>query len=432
MSAGDAELLLLDAAGFGELRDRVAGLAGPPSGSELSEPGQDLEAELTGGAQATGSLAALAAELAGSRGGGPVRAAVVATDAVGARRTFRVLVELLDAGVTKAFLPDDGVFLGRATTPPRIAYLFPAQGGKVVGGAVWRRYPEAAEVLRAARLADGADAEQPRVVAGSLAAARLLGMAGVDAHVAVGHSLGEFTALSWAGCLDPRALLDLVGERARVMASASAGGGAMAVLGTGADTAAALAVAEDVGVAGDHAPDETVVAGPADAVDRVCEAARGRGFRVHRLRVPHAFHTAHVSGAAEAMGEALGRVRITAPEREVVSTVTGRPVGADDDPEALLREQVRRPVLFRQAVARALRDVDLAVEVGPGRVLAGLAARVVPDVPVLATDTTSPDGAPLLAVLGAAHALGAEVDLKPLLPREEVPHCCAGHAGAGE
>ncbi|GAA2678480.1 MULTISPECIES: ACP S-malonyltransferase [Actinosynnema] len=426
MSAGDAELLLLDAAGFGELRDRLAGLAGPPSGGELPEHAQDVEAELTGGAQAPLPLAALAAELAGSRTGGPVRAAVVATGAADARRAFRVLVELLDAGATKAFLPDEGVFLGRATTAPRIAYLFPAQGGRVVGGAVWRRYPEAAEVLRAARLPDGPDAEQPRVVAGSLAAARLLGMAGVDAHVAVGHSLGEFTALSWAGCLDPRALLELVAERARVMATASAGGGAMAVLGAGSDTAAALAVAEDVAVAGDHAFDESVVAGPADAVDRVCAAARGVGVRVHRLRVPHAFHTPHVAGAGEAMATALGRFRIGPPQREVVSTVTARPA---EDPETLLREQVHRPVLFRQAAALALRDVDLAVELGPGRALTDLVARIAPDVPALATDTTSPTGAPLLAVLGAAHALGADVDLKPLLPREEVPHCCAGHAG---
>ncbi|RKT55217.1 type I polyketide synthase [Saccharothrix australiensis] len=401
----DAELLLVDGPDLDAVRGRLAGLA-------------DRAATLT-----DAGLTDLAGALADEVSGGPVRAAVVATSPDDARRGLARLVELTGSGGTGVFRPEEGVFFDRRTTRPAIAYLFPAQGSRGGGtGALWRRFPVAAGVLRAAGLPSRADRTAPedaqlRVVAGSLAAVRVLATAGVAARIAVGHSLGEFTAFAWAGAMGEDRLLALVAARGRVMARASDGGGAMAVLVADPARATALAHGEDVVIAGYHGPDETVVSGPADAVDRVCAAAAAGGVRAIRLKVPHAFHSPLVQPAADAMGEVLAGCSFRPVRRAVVSTVTADLVDERADLRALLRDQVLAPVRFHEAARLAVRDADLVLEPGPGRVLTDLVRRIDPAVRALPVDTESPSLAPLLAAVGAAFALGAAIEPAALFAR---------------
>ncbi|GAB3473443.1 SDR family NAD(P)-dependent oxidoreductase [Amycolatopsis cihanbeyliensis] len=400
-SRQDAELLLLDAADHTELRGRVAGLA------ELAP------------ALSFAEVADLAGTLAGQLSGGPVRAAVVTTDPEDATAKLGRLLAALDSGERSLFAVD-GIFLDRRLTAPRIAYLFPGQGsGRGPFGAIHRRFAAAEAVFEQAGVPTGGDqvatqVAQPRIVAGSVAALRVLHTLGIDADVAVGHSLGELTALAWAGAMSTTDVLRLAKVRGEVMANASRGGGTMAGLATTPDRAEELCADDPVVIAGYNGPEQTVVAGDAGAVDRVCARARAAGITASRINVSHAFHSSLVRPAYEAMAGRLAEFTFTRPTRAVVSTVTGDLLDPDTDLRVLLRDQVLCPVRFHEAAAKAATGADLAVEVGPGRVLTGLLRDIAPDTPVLPVDADSRSLDSLLSVLGAAHALGAAVDTEAL------------------
>ncbi|EHR52748.1 polyketide synthase family protein [Saccharomonospora marina XMU15] len=395
----DAELLLLDGADHPALRAKVAQLL-------------DLVPALS-----FAEVTDLAGELAAQVSGGQVRAAIVATSPEDAVGKLEKLATALDAGSRDLFA--DGVFLGSSKTRPKIAYLFPGQGsGRGGTGALRRRFSEADAVFTDAGIpqAGGAATEvaQPRIVAGSVAAIKVLRKLGVEADVATGHSLGELTALAWAGALDLGEVVRLAGVRGQVMANASEGNGAMAGLAATPEEAAALSSDEPVVIAGYNGPSQTVLSGDADAVDRVCERARAAGIHATRINVSHAFHSPLVEPAAAAMAERLTEFDFGTPTRTVISTVTGTEMDPGSDLRALLRDQIKLPVRFHEAAAVAVADADLAIEVGPGRVLTGLLADIAANTPVLSVDTDAGSLRSLLSVVGAVFAKGTDIDIDAL------------------
>ncbi|MFB8765266.1 type I polyketide synthase [Nocardiopsis alba] len=399
----DAELLVIDGADLAEVRRGL---------EELAESLPRLSyAELT-------DLAASLAERSEDR---PARAAVVASSPEAAERAVRLLLARMDAGETEVMAPELGVHLAHRTTAPSIRYLFPGQGaGTGRTGALRRRFGAADRILRSAGLPEGGDqvateVAQPRIVAGSLAAMAVLNDLGIRADGAAGHSLGELTALHWAGAVDEQEILSLAGARGRAMARTGRADGAMAGLETGPSKAEALVEDEaEVVLAGYNGPEQTVVSGPADAVERVCARARAEGITATRVRVSHAFHSPLVAASAEELDLRLAETGFDPPGPGLFSTVTGRELAHDTDLRALLRDQVVLPVRFHEAVVRLARDADLLIEVGPGRVLSTLAAAAVPDVPVTAVDSDSSSLTPFLRTVAAAYALGASVDLRGL------------------
>lgn len=394
----DAELLLVDGTTADELAARVTRLA-------------ELAAKLS-----FAELTDVAGTLSVSQTGGTYRAAIVAATPPEAARKLTRVADELAAGNTTLHSPADGVYLDNRTVAPRIAYLFPGQGSsRGTVGAIRRRFTAAANIFdHEAVPATGdhvaTEVAQPRIVAGSVAGLRVLHTLGIDADVAVGHSLGELTALSWAGALGGGELLRLAAVRGKVMASASQGGGAMAGLSTDPATVEAIVGDRDVVVAGYNGATQTVIAGPSGAVDAVCAEARSRGLTATRLNVSHAFHSPLVQPAADAMAENLAEFDFGPLNRTVISTVTGEALGPDNDLGALLVEQIVRPVRFREAAAKAVADVDLVIEVGPGRVLSGLVAQENKDKLVLALDTDGTSLSSLLGAAGAAYALGVALD----------------------
>ncbi|MFD3688365.1 SDR family NAD(P)-dependent oxidoreductase [Nocardiopsis sp. NPDC058631] len=399
----DAELLVVDGADTAEVRRRLA---------DLVEVLPRLSyAELTD----------LASSLASDTENRPARAAVVASSPEAAEHAVRVLIDRIDAGETELVAPDRGLFLAHRTAPPRIRYLFPGQGaGTGRTGALRRRFDRAERILASAGLPEGGDqvateVAQPRIVAGSIAALAVLDDIGVRADGAAGHSLGELTALHWAGATDAAGVVALAAARGRAMAETGRSDGAMAGLAAGADRVGALVGDEpELVVAGYNGPEQTVVSGPADAVDRLCERARADGITATRVNVSHAFHSPLVAASAEELGRRLEQSRFGPLSPGVVSTVTGAELGPDTDLRALLRDQVVLPVRFHEAVVRLAADADLLLEVGPGRVLSGLAASAVPEVPVAAVDADSASLAPFLRAVAAAYVLGAPVDTRAL------------------
>ncbi|MEK8107783.1 acyltransferase domain-containing protein [Micromonospora sp. M12] len=207
---------------------------------------------------------------------------------------------------------------------------------------------------------------QPRIVTGAAAGLRALTALGIEAALAVGHSLGEIAALHWAGAIDEAGLLRIAAVRGQTMARHSASG-TMASLGVGPEAVDPLITDLPVVIAGYNSPDHTVIAGANDAIEAACRRARNAGLNATVLSVSHAFHSPLVAPAADAFGAALADEPVRPLDRRLVSTVTGDVLPADTDVPALLRRQITDPVLFSQAVTLAAKDIDLFVEVGPGR-----------------------------------------------------------------
>ncbi|MFF5160755.1 SDR family NAD(P)-dependent oxidoreductase [Streptomyces sp. NPDC000348] len=395
-SLQDSELLLFEGASARELGHRLSEVA-------------DYAARLSYG-QITDLAATLQRELRGL----PHRAAVVATSPEDAESRLRHLVGLLDRGETEHRAADGRTLLGKATGRKRIGLLFPGQGSGrgTGGGALGRRFPEAAEVFGRAGLTAGSDTvatevAQPRIVTGSAAGLRVLDELRVEASVGIGHSLGELSALCWAGAIEEDTLIEAAGVRGSAMAEHGTPG-TMASLGAGPERAEELIGALPVVVAGYNGPEQTVVSGPVREVEEVRRRAARSGVTCTPLAVSHAFHSPLVASAAESFGDWLKSVAFREPAGRVVSTVTGAELAPDTDLSALLREQITAPVRFTEAVRAAARDVDLFIEVGPGRVLGHLAGAAT-NVPVVSLDTDDESLRSLLQVVGAAFVIGASV-----------------------
>lgn len=389
----DAELLVFDADDREQLRDRVATVA------------------RRAGSLAFGELADVAARLHGELCGRLVVAAVVVSTPSEAELLLGRLLEVLDGGRTRLVDPTAGIYLGDRAANGHIGFLFPGQAtsGDAAGGLLRGRFATVDELYRGVALPSGDPSDtaiaQPRIALASLAGIRVLREFGVAAALAVGHSLGELTALHWAGSLDEEALVRIAGARGAAMREHGIGGGAMAAIAAGAERLGPIIDGDPVVIAGINAPSQTVIAGPADAVRRVGSRGSAAGLAVTPLPVSHAFHSPLVAPSADVLAAYLAGESLSPPSAPVVSTVTGARLTEDTDLVALLRDQVTSPVRFSDALLAASSEVDAWVEVGPGSTLAGPAGETT-GLPVLPMDTAGRSVRGVLHVLGAALALG--------------------------
>jgi [acyl-carrier-protein] S-malonyltransferase len=229
---------------------------------------------------------------------------------------------------------------------------------------------------------------QPALVAASLAVIRVLeAEAGFDAEKQIayvaGHSLGEYSALAAAGTLAVADAVRLVKRRGQAMQKAvPVGTGAMAAL-LGLDIDAAREVAAEAAgdgvcdVANDNCPGQIVVSGSVEAVERAVALAQGRGSRPRMLPVSAPFHCKLMAPAADVMAEALADTRLNPPLVPVVANVTATATGDVDIIRELLVEQITQMVRWRETVLLFRQnEVEEVVEIGTGRVLAGLSKRI--------------------------------------------------------
>lgn len=299
-----------------------------------------------------------------------------------------------------------------------VAFTFPGQGSQVVGmgKALAEAEFEARAVFEAVDDALGeklseiiwegpietltlTENAQPALMAVSLAALRVLEARGISirdsaAYVA-GHSLGEYSALAAAGALSVSDAARLLRARGRAMqAAVPVGSGAMAAL-LGMDLDAAKEVAEQAAegevceTANDNGGGQVVISGNKTAVERAIVIAQQKGAkRAILLPVSAPFHCALMAPAARAMEEALAAVDIKAPVVPLVANVLAAPISDPAEIRRRLVEQVTGMVRWRETVAwLGSAGVNLFVEVGAGKVLSGLARRIVDGAETLAVGT---------------------------------------------
>lgn len=231
------------------------------------------------------------------------------------------------------------------------------------------------------------EVQQPAILTTSIALLRMLEEQGPVAPAFVaGHSLGEYSALVAAGALGLEDAVRLVHARGRFMQEAvPQGRGAMAaVMGAPAEvvTEACLVTAQQLGrvvaPANYNGPGQTVISGDASAVEAACARARQQGAkRAVPLNVSAPFHCALMSPAAEKLALELARVRFGALRVPVVTNVEAAPCSESGRLASLLEQQVTAPVRFTEMItAMRAAGASHALEVGPGRVLSGLVARI--------------------------------------------------------
>jgi len=198
-----------------------------------------------------------------------------------------------------------------------------------------------------------------------------------------GHSLGEYAALSAAGCVSAPDAVRLVRLRGRLMAEAGAAvrGGMAAVLGLDRGVIEGLCDEHRGGgvlqVANLNCPGQVVISGDVDCLDAVEGPLTQAGAkRVVRLAVSGAFHSARMEPVREGLGEALAEAALSDPRIPVYANVSARPVASSDEVRGALVAQVASPVLWEDTLRGMIASgVGRFVEVGPGRVLSGLLRR---------------------------------------------------------
>jgi [acyl-carrier-protein] S-malonyltransferase len=298
-------------------------------------------------------------------------------------------------------------------TDAKIAFLFPGQGAQTVGmGTVVCANVPAARALfdRASAVlgydlyhlcANGPAAKldttahsQPALFVASLAALEQLKQNAPElvdqCAAAAGLSLGEYTALVFAGVMDFETGLRIVQERGRAMQEAAnaQSSGMVSVLGLERERVESLCLEsrqdETLEIANLLCPGNIVVSGHTGACERIADAAMAAGaMKVIPLPVAGAFHTSLMQPAVERLRAVLADVPMQHPRIQVISNVDARPHEDHDEIRELLIKQVCSQVRWEDSMRYLLDEQGITAfyEIGPGRVLCGLLKRITRKVP---------------------------------------------------
>ncbi|HEX4810797.1 MAG TPA: ACP S-malonyltransferase [Bryobacteraceae bacterium] len=287
----------------------------------------------------------------------------------------------------------------------KLAFLFPGQGSQYagMGKLLAEQYTEARAVFEEADEALGfglsrlcfegpeedlkkTEITQPAILTVSTAAWRVLAAAGLKPGFVAGHSLGEYSALVAAGCLEFRDAVQLVNKRGRYMQEAvPIGTGAMAAIlklpeGKLETVLSEAAQGEVVSAANLNSPDQVVISGHVKAVERAMELAKAAGAkRAILLPVSAPFHCALMTPAQHRLGADLDQTAFRDLACPLINNWQAQPVTKGDEARRGLYEQVPNPVRWNESVRELARlGVSRFVEVGPGAVLVGLCRNIDP------------------------------------------------------
>ena len=296
---------------------------------------------------------------------------------------------------------------------------------------MWSMEPESAS----GALLDQTRYTQPALFALEVALFRQWQGWGVRPQIVLGHSVGELVCAHVAEVLSLEDAAALVCARGRLMHELATPGGKMASLeASEEETRVALAelseaLRAEVDMAGLNTPNQTVISGSADAVEALVCHFEAKGRKVARLKVSHAFHSAHMDGMLEAFGKVAERVAYHPPTLTVISNVTGKPAdvarGELVTPDYWVKH-VRQPVRFAEGVRSAVQaGARMLLECGPQGILGAMSAECVSPaepanedlgrIAILASLHKGEEERTILAALGGLHAHGHGIDWTSLL-----------------
>jgi len=295
--------------------------------------------------------------------------------------------------------------------PMKVAYVFPGQGSQWIGmgcdlyhnfgsaKAVFDQADEAVGFPLSRLCFEGPEDElrqtvnaQPAIVTVSFAcleAARNLGVSSglAPASFVAGHSLGEYTALAAAGALDFATTVYLARERGRLMHQAGqiVPGGMMAIIGLDEPLLAEVCAETGARIANINCPGQIVISGAENNLTQAMDLAKARGaYRVIRLQVSGAFHTPLMQPAVDGMAEIIATLSFAEPTVSIIANTTAQPLTTAESVKEELLRQLCNCVQWQRSVEYMVSDgVSTFIELGPGKVLAGLIKRIDKDVKIV-------------------------------------------------
>ena len=272
----------------------------------------------------------------------------------------------------------------------KTAILFAGQGAQYVGMGkdFCEEYEECREVYDNANvdfslqnlcfegpkeMLDNTAFAQSCILTTSIAISALLKKNGIKADYVAGLSLGEYSALTYAGAINVNDAIQIVRERGKIMDNAFTGKEVM--------------MAAVVEVANYNCPGQIVISGEKAACEKAAEKLLERNARrVIPLQVSGAFHTSLLEEASVKLNKELKKYTFNKPEIPVVYNYTG--AESDEDIIDILTKQIKSSVRFSQSIEYMIsQGVDTFIEVGPGKVLSGFVKKTDKNVKIYSVDT---------------------------------------------
>ncbi len=285
------------------------------------------------------------------------------------------------------------------------AFIFPGQGSQYVGMAkdLFEKSVEAKEMIKTADdilgvnlsyiMFNGPEDElkqtrltQPAIFLHSVILAGIIRT--LDADVAAGHSLGEYSAYVASGVIQFHEALKLVQARGSAMQEAGENnkGTMAAVIGLEPDVVEKIcSVASVVGIvqcANFNSTGQIVISGSLEGVKKAMELSKNAGAKiVKELAVSAAFHSPLMLSAKGKFQSALDATNFYQSKFPVYTNVSAKPVNNIPEIKSLLNEQITAPVRWEETIKNMISDgIEEFYEIGPGNVLQGLVKRINPDV----------------------------------------------------
>jgi len=286
----------------------------------------------------------------------------------------------------------------------KTALLFPGQGSQSVGMGeeFYREYDFVREIfdmaeetakMNISKLCFKGPMEeltqtvnlQPAVTTVNLACLAVLQKEGVDYDLCAGHSLGEYSALNAAGVVSGEDTIKLVYKRGELMHRESTKNrGAMhAIVGLPiAEVDRLVAEVQPQGVvsvANHNSEQQIVITGSPEPVEKVSALAAEKGARAIPLKVSGAWHSELIKGAEQEFKEVLAQMSFNPPEKSILLNVSADISTEADEIKDIMGRQLCSPVKWFDSMGKLMdAEVETFVEVGPGRVLAGLLKKILP------------------------------------------------------